>query len=241
MNVLKAGTAAAAATLLTGGVVLADAHPADVCLDTAPAAVAAEEWEAISGAVAEAVASRPAHFPYPTVDQEPDRLDISSGNVQEARGYAPCLMPGYEWSARFGRAFLDAGADRMLDEAPTTPGIDSSVDIEWHPAEARLRTVLVFAGPLDIPNGTCWIDEQLAVAADTVVVRSDQGVRTSPFAEGACGRVFDHLPDGGAGEQAVTLLPAAVSLPDGGQIRFVAQTVEVREDALVVAGGFARD
>jgi hypothetical protein len=131
----------------------------------------------------------------------------------------------------------------MLAEAPTTPGIDSDVSLEWYPSETRLRTTLVFAGPLDIPNGTCWIDDALTVDSDSGTVRasSDRGVKTSPFAEGACGRFFDHLPDGGAGEQAVTLLPAVVDLVDGGALRFVAEDVLVAEDAVTVLGRLERD
>ena len=65
-------------------------------------------------------------------------------------------------------------------------------------------------GPLDIPNGTCWIDDALTVDACRPAPSwpaASRALKTSPFAEGACGRFFDHLPDGGAGEQAVTLLP----------------------------------
>ena len=126
----------------------------------------------------------------------------------------------------------------MLAEAPTTPGINSSVDIEWFADEARLRTTLVFSGPLDIPNGTCWIDDELSLdsAQGRAVASGEQGVRTSPFAEGACGRFFDHLPLGGAGEQAVTLFPVEVQLAAGGTIRFVATELTVGDDAIEVGG-----
>ena len=130
----------------------------------------------------------------------------------------------------------------MLAEAPTTPGIDSDVVIDWYPTEARMRTTLVFAGPLDIPNGTCWIDDTLSVdsVTGTIVASGERGLETSPFAEGACGRFFDHLPDGGAGEQAVTLLPRIVALTDGSELRFVAEDVRVEEDAVSVSGRLER-
>jgi hypothetical protein len=181
-------------------------------------------------------------FPLPQVEREPTRIDVESGHLDGERGHAGCLEPGAEWTARFGRGFLEAGADQMLAEAPTTPGIDSDVTIEWYPDEARLRTTLAFAGPLDIPNGTCWIDDALSidVEAGVVVASGEEGVKTSPFAEGACGRFFDHLPDGGAGEQAVTLLPRIVALTDGSELRFVAEDVRVEEDAVSVSGRLER-
>jgi hypothetical protein len=243
MTPLAAGISAAVAIVLGSAVVLADEHPADVCLEVSPGAVSVDEWSSVAVAVEEALISHTALFPDPRVQQEATRLDIASGHLQEPAATSSCLQPGSEWSARFGRGFLEAGADRMLAEAPTTPGIDSDVSLEWYPSETRLRTTLVFAGPLDIPNGTCWIDDALTVDRDSGTVRasSDRGVKTSPFAEGACGRFFDHLPEGGAGEQAVTLLPAVVDLADGGALRFVAEDVLVAEDAVTVLGRLERD
>ena len=214
---------------------------ADVCLEIAPSALSTDEWSAVEAPVSEAVAERTALFPAPVVTVEGTRLDIASGHSGLTSGVEGCLEEGAEWTSRFGRDFLQAGAELMLAEAPTTPGIDSVVTIEWHPEERRMRTRLEFAGPFDIPNGTCWIDDGLAVADGIVTTTGEQGVRTSPFAESACGRFFDHLPDGGAGEQAVTLLPTMIELPDGGRLRFVAEEVSVRDDALVVSGSLARD
>ncbi len=149
-----------------------------------------------------------------------------------------CLESGLEWTTRFSRTFLQAGADRMLTEAPTTPGIESSVEIEWFADDDRLRTTLVFAGPFDIPNGSCWIDDVLSVdVADGIATASgEHGAETSPFAEGACGRFFDHLPDGGAGQQAITLFPAEVALADGRLVRFAVSRLFVTEDEVVVGG-----
>ena len=241
MSRLPAGIVVAAAVLLAGGAAPAEGHPADVCLEVTPGAATAEEWSAVAAAVGETVAGRPLLFPYPSLDLGASRLDSSSGPDGQARGHAPCLEPGRAWTARFGRDFLEAGAERMLAEAPTTPGIDSEVSIEWHPDETRLRTVLVFAGPLDIPSGTCWVDDALTVEAGVVTASGERGLETSLFAEGACGRFYDHLPGGGAGEQAVTLLPADVGLAEGAMLRFVAEEVSVRDDAVLVMGSLARD
>lgn len=215
--------------------------PADVCLEVDPAAVSAEEWSAVAAPVSEAIAQRTALFPAPEITTEGTRLDIASGHAGLSSGSGSCLEAGAGWTSRFDHRFLQAGAELLLAQAPTTPGIDSDVSIEWFPHEARLRTTLVFAGPLDIPNGTCWVDDALAVDEGVVQASGDEGLETSLFAEGACGRFFDHLPEGGAGEQAVTLLPTMIELPDGGRLRFVAEEVSVRDDALVVSGSLARD
>jgi hypothetical protein len=236
---------------VTLGLVLVAAQPvaadllppgdADVCLEIASSAVSAEEWAALGSPVSEAVGTRTALFPNPRFDSSGSRLAISSGHDGLASGGNGCLEDGREWTSRFDRDFLQAGAELMLAEAPTTPGIDSVVTIEWHPEESRVRTTLAFAGPLDIPNGTCWVDDALEVQDGVVRASGERGVKTSPFAESACSRFFDHLPDGGAGEQAVTLLPTIIELPDGGQLRFVAEDVSVREDALVVMGSLVRE
>lgn len=233
------------------GLMLAAAQPvaadllpgryADICLEMAPSAVTADEWSALAVPVAEAVESRAALFPAPIIGGEATRLDISSGHFGERKSHDSCLEPGFEWTTRFDLRFLSKGADQMLAEAPTTPGIDSVVDVQWEAGEPSVSTALYFAGPLDIPNGWCWVEERLSIDGGAVVVETEQGVRTSPFAEGACGRFFDHLPDGGAGQQAVDLLPSQVRLPDGGSLRFMAERVDVLDDALVVSGGLQRD
>jgi len=244
VSLSRLASASLGLVLVVAQPVAADLLPpgdADVCLEIAASAVSADEWVALGSPVTEAVGGRTALFPSPRFDSAGTRLAISSGHAGLASGKDGCLEEGHEWTSRFDRDFLQAGAELMLAEAPTTPGIDSVVTIEWHPEERRMRTRLEFAGPFDIPNGTCWIDDGLAVADGIVTTTGEQGVRTSPFAESACGRFFDHLPDGGAGEQAVTLLPTTIELPDGGQLRFVAEEVSVRDDALVVAGSLARD
>lgn len=224
---------------------------ADLCFEVAIEGMPEGAWDQVVGLVTGVVGERTALFPAPTIEVAPGiregaadppsaRLDIHSGH---AGGSLPgtsaaCLEPDLEWTARFGGGFLEASADRMLEEAPTTPGIASDVTLEWHPDAHLVRTVLTFAGPLDIPNGRCWVDDILTIdpAAGTAVASGEQGLETSLFAEGACGRFFSHLPNGGAGEQAVTLLPAEIILDDGGRLRFVATEVIVRDDAVVIGG-----
>ncbi len=242
---LRAVLASVTVVMVLAFPVAADEAHADLCLELTDGAVSEAEWTATTEQVVVAVESRSALFPEPTDMADPlRRFDVWSGREGVVAGTgASCLEPGFDWTTRLGRDFLEAGADQMLAEAPTTPGIESSVTIEWYPDESRLRTTLVFAGPFDIPNGTCWVDDALSVdtTGGTVVASGEQGVKTSPFAEGACRRFFEHLPDGGAGEQAVTLLPPAVELGDGGMLRFVAGDVMVRGDAIIVSGSLERD
>ena len=238
---LGAITVAVTLLVLLPAAALAE-QPADVCLETDPTALSEAERAALVGPVTESLEARTSMFPAPTVVVQGPRLDLWAGHGDAPAGTgAACLEPGSEWTARYDRVFLKASADQMLAEAPTTPGIESSVEIEWFLDEARLRTTLEFAGPLDIPNGICWVDDALAVDNGSVVVSSETGVKTSLFAEGACRRFFEHLTDGGAGEQAVTLLPTEIAVGEDLLLRFVVEAVDVREDAVVVSGRFERD
>jgi hypothetical protein len=223
----------------------------DVCLEIAASAVTSGSWAAIQESLADVLAERTALFPAPTLEASahpgvvgaaPASMAISIDAGHAGRraplAFPGCLEPGFEWGARFSRSFLQAGADEMLAQAATTPGIDSRVDIEWYPAEQRLRTMLAFAGPLDIPNGRCWIDDVLSIDSATglAVASGEQGLRTSPFAEGACGRFFGQLPDGGAGGQAVTMLPTSVGQTDGRVLRFIASRVLVTDEDITIGG-----
>lgn len=216
---------------------------ADLCLEVATGAMTETAWSALTAGVEAAISSRPSLFPAPSMEAAGRRLDVWGDRADPGRSEGrACLEPGREWSIRFGRGLLEAGAERMLAEAPTTPGIESEVRLEWHPAEGRLRTTLTFAGPLDIPNGSCWVDDVLAVDGPrgVAVAIAEQGRRTSPFAEWACDRFFEYLPDGGAGEQAVTLLPTTVEPADGDALRLVTHAVTLRDDAIVLAGSIER-
>jgi hypothetical protein len=246
MSALSRAVVAAATlalALATPAIAADDAH-ADLCLELDAGAVTEAEWEKLEVAVSDVIATSSALFPAPTVSASALRLDVASGHAElPVAAGAPCLEPGYAWTARFGSHFLGSGAERMLAEAPTTPGIESNVIIEWHPDEARLRTQLHFAGPFDIPNGTCWVDDTLSVETETgtVLASGEQGQKTSLLAGSACGRFFDHLPDGGAGEQVATLLPRSIGLPDGSSLHFAAEDVSVSDAAITIAGSLSRD
>jgi hypothetical protein len=171
---------------------------------------------------------RRAMSPMPVDAPASSRLDIQSGHAVDhpAGSQGACLGPDLEWTARFGRAFLEASAKRMLEEAPTTPGIASEVILEWFPDEGRVRTLLTFAGPLDIPNGRCWVDDVLSIDTTAGIASVRNRVwETSLFAESACAWLFATARWRG-GEQA--------SLPAGSasmtRARLVASQVSVGED-----------
>ena len=231
------------ALLTLTGPVVADVADPDVCLAVRTEGLPAEAWPAIIAAVdaATATEARPQLFPERTREVllgEPGTaavIMIRAAGPDGEMGPA-CDTGNAAWVARISRTFLSDGADRMLAAAPTTPGIDSDVVVEWYPDESRVRTWLAFEGPLGIPNGTCWIDDELWLSGDVAATTAQRGLKTSPFAESACGRFFDHLTRGGAGEQAITLLPDRVSLADGSAVVFVAEAVEVADDAIELSG-----
>jgi hypothetical protein len=229
----------------------------DMCLVVTD--LSATAWAGVVADVAGTVAAHPTLFPDPLVVPDPDpsgapiaRAAIgvwaTGGSGQAATGdpSSPgqqpdaregCAVGGSGWTLRFERGFLDAAADRMLADAPTTPGFSSSIDLEWAPGEDRVRTTLTFSGPFGIPNGTCWIDETLG-SDDTgrAMVAAETGMQTSPFGDVACGRFFEHLGRGGAGAQAVALVPVDVEVPGAPGLRFHVDSVDVGEDAILVSG-----
>lgn len=237
----RARCALVAALVVVGFVMPATAWasaPADVCLEIS-GGLSDDDHAAVVDAVAVVVAENETLFPDPTVTPTGTRIDIHAGHPDlPAVSGVPCLMVEFDWTARFSREFLIEGAELMLEKAPRTPGFDSSIELEWFPDEARLRSTLSFSGPFGIPSGTCWVDDVLTIdpGSGRAVASGDRGMDVSPLGDVVCGRFYDNLSGGGAGEQAVNLLPAEVALGDGRTLRFVAETVHVFDDALAVAG-----
>ena len=89
-----------------------------------------------------------------------------------------------------------------------------------------------------IPNGVCWVDDVLTIEPESgrALASAERGMDVSPLGDVVCGRYYDNLPKGGAGQQAVDLLPSEVVLDDGRPLRFIAETVSVFDDAVAVAG-----
>jgi hypothetical protein len=246
-------------------VAIAPDEEPDVCLAVKPERMDPRAWAALVDAVDDAMATRPTLIPDRSVVTMPDPLDVSgtgspagerwrvgvwsTGGSEpgaSARGAAvlaeaACGPTDGDWSATFTGSFLRAGTQRELAAAPTTPGFSSEIDVEWRAGDPRIRTVLRFSGPLGIPNGTCWMDDLLRVdAAGAAGADVETGFTTSPFGEGVCGRFEDFLPEGGAGAQAVALLPTRVALDDDGSLSLVVSTVKVTADGIELAGTLAR-
>jgi hypothetical protein len=235
-------------------VVAQDAPPPDICL-TVGAALDEGDSSVLVDAIRDALAARPVLIPQPMIGSmstmEPAvggpwlRLGIwtfGDTGVVEAPTADDATWCGDEhgpgsWSTVFSGEFLRAGTKRELAAAPTTPGFSSSIDVELDGGADLVRTVLTFSGPLDIPNGTCWMDD--VVAADGqggTHTETTTGSRTSLFGDGVCGRFEEFLPDGGAGAQALVLLPREVALPDGSTLRLRVDTVDVRDDGMHLSG-----
>jgi hypothetical protein len=228
----------------------------DMCL--AITDLSATAWASVVADVADTVAAHATLFPDPLMvtDPTPAGAPVAGATIAvwATGGSDPvvtddpprlaaqpdarpgCAVEGPGWRLRFERGFLDAAADRMLADAPTTPGFSSSVDLEWAPGDDRVRTTLTFSGPFGVPNGTCWIDESLASDAGRVVIAADTGMQTSPLGDIACGRFFEHLGEGGAGAQAVSLVPVDVEVPGASGLRFGVTAVDVTDDAILVSG-----
>ena len=137
MALLALATSATAVSIARA----ADDGYADVCFEAAFDGLHEESWEQVATRVTAAMTSRTMLFPAPSVEmttgpgegpamRPSGRLDIHSGHAGASLpgATAPCLQPDLEWTVRFSRTFLEASADRMLEEAPTTPGIGVCCD-----------------------------------------------------------------------------------------------------------------
>ena len=61
-----------------------------------------------------------------------------------------------------------------------------------------------------------------------------------PFTESACQKFAAFMTEGGAGEQALGLLPVAIALDDGVTARFVATSATVSDQGVVMSGAVGR-
>lgn len=229
--------------------------PPDICLTIGLDAIDDPTTDAIVTAVEGALATRPVLIPAlsivgpdPTAAESPSatiRLAMWTNGAAEpmAAPVAPGPGCGIEavgegtWSASITGEFLRAGTKRELAAAGTTPGFSSDIDVEWREAEDLVRTVLTFSGPLGIPNGTCWMDD--IVSADGqggTLAETTTGSATSPFGDGVCGRFEEYLANGGAGAQALVLLPREIALADGDVLHLRVDGVDVRADGVHLWG-----
>ena len=155
------------------------------------------------------------------------RPDPNDGR-RERLAASDCLVEGSAWTTMISHELLQAGAERILagarlpddsGEPPIREDAEAAIVVEFDPAQGRVRTTLEFnvpVGPFN-PGGTCWIDDVLSVDPLTgmVVPTTTAGMDVDPFMESGCQKFQAFMTDGGAGEQALSLLPAAIELTDG--------------------------
>lgn len=148
-----------------------------------------------------------------------------------------CLPDGAGWGAHIRRGLLYAGAGRRAASVELSPGVEAQVGVTFVPQEARVRTWLEFSMPLGI-GGRCWVDDVLGIddPSGWLTVGRSTGQAVTLFGGYACERFLALMPEGGAGEQAATLLPADVSLPGGGGLRLRAARVDVEAEAILLSG-----
>ncbi len=172
----------------------------------------------------------------------------SSGARLERLAATHCLLAGTSWTTTISHELLQAGAERILAAAllpdatgvpPIREGAEAAIAVEFDPAERRVRTTLEFNVPVGIwnPGGTCWIDDVLGVdaASERVVTSTTTGMRVDPFMESGCQKFQAFMTEGGAGEQALSLLPTTVALTDDTSVSFMAASVEVNSEAIVMS------
>jgi hypothetical protein len=242
-------------------VAAADARLApDLCLELDPGTLGVELAEADAReALAAAVAARPDLFPDPVVEAHAvsssgggSALRLGAWAVRGSEATASarsaaladqgCAEPGLAWSARVSHALLADGAERRASSVSLAPGVTAHIGVELHPSEGRVRTALDFSMPLGM-GGVCWVDDRLGVdaAGGGLTVATEVGQEVTPFAEYACERFLDLMPEGGAGEQAASLVPGAVRSVDGSPVRLGVAGVRVESGAVVVSGAPAGD
>ncbi len=173
----------------------------------------------------------------------------SAGDRQEGLAATDCLADGASWTTTISGEMLQAGAERILAGArlpddsgspPIREDAEAAIAVELDPAEGRVRTTLEFnvpVGPLRL-GGTCWIDDAIDIdgATGTAVTRVSSGMDVDPFTESACQKFAAFMTDGGAGEQALALLPVAIALDGGASARFVATSATVSDQGVVMSG-----
>jgi hypothetical protein len=173
-----------------------------------------------------------------------------SGSTDERRerlAATDCPGDGSGWTTAISHDLMLAAAELMLAEArlpqdggePLVPEeAEADIDVELHPTEQRVRTILDWSKPVLFfrVGGLCWIDDVLAAAAGEIVVSSQADMKVDPLAEAGCALFQKFLDETGAGERAIGLLPTEIPMADGSVVRFVVQSVEIHDMEVVMAG-----
>ena len=171
---------------------------------------------------------------------------------REALAAEECLAEGAGWTTTISQGLLQTGAEQIMaaarlpdesGEPPIREDAEVSIAIELLPAEMLVRTTFEFRLSIPFnPGGTCWIDDVLAVdpAAGSVIASTTTGMDTGLFMESGCHKFQAFMTEGGAGEQGISLLPAAVSLRDGSTLSFTATSVKMTDDTIEMSGTVTR-
>ena len=240
---------------------------AGMCVGLQASAVPPGAWGDIVGAIGGAARARPLIFPDAAIETIPT-LDGSGGTdttsdvqigIWDTGGSDPagaaqrlqtlasgtCLGTSDAWTATISRDLLLAGSLRILETAPLDPDVRASIEleVELHPADDMVRTVLRFAVAGGFSHGICWVDDGLTIDTSTGrALSSDQVFADLQFGipGNACERFRAFMPEGGAGGQAIALQPVEITLADGSTVRFVATSVDVQDADIVLAGHIER-
>jgi len=207
-----------------------------------------------------------ASIPDPTSSWDPAstptiKIGIWSGGADDPESDAArlerlagtdCQTEDAGWTTVITHELLLAGAERILaaarlpDERGETlipEGAFADIDVEFHPADRRVRTTLEFEVDIGFGitiSGDCWIDDVLSVEGGHVIASSTADMDTTPFGDRACSKFERFMVAGGAGERAVGLLPAAVPLSGGTDLVFVASAVELSDSTISLLGTVER-
>jgi hypothetical protein len=176
------------------------------------------------------------------------------GSTDQRRGdlaSADCTRGGSDWAVTISHDLVLAAGEEMLagarlpqgGEEPIIPGnAETDLELEFHPAEQRVRTILEWSREAFFIElgGWCWIDDVLGAEAEQAVVSSSAGLDVTFGSEAGCELFQDFLDEVGLGERALQLLPTEIVLADGTVIRFGVGAVEVQDSAIALSGPIER-
>jgi hypothetical protein len=218
----------------------ASASAPGLCFGMVASAIGDAGWQAVSDALVASARSAVHLFPQPEAAEGPTSLGIWEEPESGLSRPAPlCAVSDAGWQATVGRGMLERGALRRAASVELSAGTTAAVSVRFDPKATLVRTQLDFSMPLGV-GGKCWVDDRLGVEAGTgrAVSARQVGQYVTLFGDYGCRRFLELMPEGGAGEQAVELLPWEVPVGGGSVVRLVATSVTLDEDAITVAGRF---
>jgi len=221
------------------------AGPPDLCLALGAPGLATSTIDAVDQELRSGIAIRPLVFPAPVVERSADGtvtvFQVRSGAAASpgvgAEHGGTCPVAGDGWTLRVGRDLLQGSAERFLASAGLPDDVATAIDVELVPDQGLVRTTLRFEGGFGV-GGTCWVDDVLSVDPATGAAHAGDELHQDLHflaPQDACTRFRAFMPDGGAGQLAIRLVPAA---PTEGidPVRLRVGQVAVAADAITVSG-----